>query len=583
MFTGPSSIQALQAVLWLLGLLVAAPVLARTQRDDGAGRLRDALALGIAIPLVLGILHLLYPVACWLVLAACVAIAYRRFPNAFFGSVQTNAVPWLMIAALALVAWPQVMRPILDGDSLWYHLPNAAAWSHAHSLYSTDSRYWWYPPASELFASALFTVAGPYALAWSGVGAFALLGFRIATIARAQFGATAWLSDALAAATITAMPLALQAGTLQNDVWLAAFLLEALWSIRNDRPAAWRTFAITALVKPYGFIFAAAAAAFSRAPLRVWFALAATLALWVLHDALLRHAAIVAPSSASQGNSPSTGILEHGVPALVLLVRVAFAASPFALLALFAALAGPLVAPKEWRAIGWTASATAAFFLLMPLGYADYHPQLATGASLRYAAPSIALGAVLLARLSVRIGPIAAALLGVSAAYGTFKVLAIFWNDAPTQTAVVVALVTIGAVALAQKIRRSWPIAAGLVLAIAASTLLVTRLPVSYVTNSQSAGGKATGVYGWLATTRPAAVGGWGIRLGTVNLLSPSTRTIDLPDATSCATARHEGIWLIAIVEDSNPPSVNAERLAAAKACGRVLFDDGRAVVTDPG
>ena len=42
---------------------------------------------------------------------------------------------------------------------------------------------------------------------------------------------------ALAAATVTMTPLALQAGSLQNDVWLAAFFLESLWVLRRE-PAA---------------------------------------------------------------------------------------------------------------------------------------------------------------------------------------------------------------------------------------------------------------------------------------------------------------------------------------------------------
>ena len=59
----------------------------------------------------------------------------------------------------------------------------------------------------------------------------ALLGFRIRDWSRLQFGLPPLVADALAAATITAYPLAVQAGTLQNDAWLAAFWLESLWLI----------------------------------------------------------------------------------------------------------------------------------------------------------------------------------------------------------------------------------------------------------------------------------------------------------------------------------------------------------------
>src|SRR6185312_13593856 len=94
---------------------------------------------------------------------------------------------------------------------------------------------------------------------------------------------------------------------------------------------------------------------------------------------------------------PST-ILSHGLPAIALLLRVCVQASPFALAALLAAVAGPWLAPLQMRPVGWAAFAAAVWFVSMPLAYADAHPQLAPGTSLRYADPAFALGAILLAR-----------------------------------------------------------------------------------------------------------------------------------------------------------------------------------------
>ena len=244
------------AALWLLGLLAAAPALRTGSRYAFADRLRDALILGAAIPFALGLIGLLYPAACWIVLAICVAIAYRRAPPRAAIETPRGRPPYVLIAALAVVAWPALMRPPLDGDTLSYHLPNAAAWVHAHGLWTTDPRYWWYPPGSEIFAAGLFAVSGPFAVGWSGFGALALLGFRVAHWANAEFGAPEWLADALAAATVTMTPLALQAGSLQNDVWLAAFFLESFWVLGRETAAAARTVAIVALLKPYGWIFA---------------------------------------------------------------------------------------------------------------------------------------------------------------------------------------------------------------------------------------------------------------------------------------------------------------------------------------
>ncbi|MGA8533692.1 MAG: hypothetical protein WB615_06255, partial [Candidatus Tumulicola sp.] len=69
------------AALWLLGLLAAAPALRTAARYALADRIRDALVLGVAIPFALGLVHALYPVACWLALALCVAVAYLRAPR----------------------------------------------------------------------------------------------------------------------------------------------------------------------------------------------------------------------------------------------------------------------------------------------------------------------------------------------------------------------------------------------------------------------------------------------------------------------------------------------------------------------
>ncbi len=76
--------------------------------------------------------------------------------------------------------------------------------------------------------------------------------------ARETLGAPPLLADALAAATVATYPLAIQGGTLQNDAWLAAFFLESFAALgtTGDRFAAIRTLAVTALIKPQGWIFA---------------------------------------------------------------------------------------------------------------------------------------------------------------------------------------------------------------------------------------------------------------------------------------------------------------------------------------
>jgi len=572
-------VSGLTAGLWLLGLYAAAPALRTDARYGLTDRVRDALVLGVAIPLGLGLVHALYSIACWIVLIVAIAAAtWRDRSRSTARSSVATRPPYLLVAALALVAWPQLIRPLLEGDSLSYHLPNAAAWVQAHSIWTTATRYWWYPPASELFASALYAASGPFAVPWSGLGALLLLGLRVNAWARAA-SASPLLADALAAATVTAYPIAIQGGTLQNDVWLAAFFLEGLWLLHAPSAnAAARTLAVTALIKPQGWMLAAIALVAMRGRRGVWLAAGAALGLWVLHDALLWQRAIVAPATTMYGSFAGSSILAHGIPALLLLGRVALVASPFALVAIFAALAGPFVA---WRdGAGWAACGAALLAVALPFGYATSVAQLATGASLRLAIPAIAAGAALLARPARRTASAATALLVASTVFGCIEVIATFWNDAPTRTALAVAPLAAAIVWLAHARRQRWPVAVGFAAAAFAAGLVATRYTVDFYTDAFRIGNRTTGVYAWIAAHRPPDVGGWGLALGTVNVLAPQTRTIELPDLDACARAERAHVLLVAVAENDRTLAFNAARLGAARACGRIVYDDGLAVVS---
>jgi hypothetical protein len=573
-------ISGIYAALWLLGLLAAAPVLRTAARYALADRVRDALILGVAIPFVLGFAGILYAPLCWLVLIGLIVLSLARNRGTPSEAADGRAVPpYFLIAALTLIAWPPLMRPLLDGDSLSYHLPNAAAWVHAHGLWTTDPRYWWYPPGSELFAAGMFAVSGPFGLGWSGFGALALLGFRIVQWTRDEFGAPPWLGDALAAATVTMTPIALQAGSLQNDVWLAAFFLEAVWTLHGERGAAARTLAVTALLKPYGWLFALVAAIAGKAPLRAWVAAGSVLALWIAHDALLWRAAIIAPGSVSSGNTWQSTILANGVPALALLVRVAVVTSPLVLPALLSGTFGPLIAGARFRMLGWAALAAVVAFLLMPLAFADRHAQLATGASLRYGAPALALGALLLVRVARRAPLISSALLLLCAALGAATILATYWNDGGTRSALAIAALAVANVAIRRVSNVRWPIPAGFAFAIVAAAYLAARHPVDYYTDALRIDGKPTGVYEWIARTQPSAVGGSGLRIGVVNVLAPAARALDLSDAATCATAQQQHVTIVAVAESDRSPAFDAQRLRDARTCALpVRYDDGLAV-----
>lgn len=553
----------------------------RDGNEAFVNRLRNALILGVAIPLLLGGLNLLYPATCWLALTACVGVGYWRHRDA--PPAVREPLPYVTIAALALVAWPQLMRPLLDGDSLSYHLPNAASWVQSHGIWTTATRYWWYPPASELFASGLYATGGSFALGWAGFGALALAGFRVAAWARMEFDAPPWLADALAAAIVTAMPLALQGGSLQNDVWLAAFWLETLWMLRQNADGAWTAIAVCALLKPDGWMFAAIAAIAMRARPLAWIAGIAAIGTWSIRDAILWQHAIVPPSSTSfTGDVFGTSIAAHGLPALAELTRVLLLTSPFSLIALLAALAAPFALRGTARVLGWCAFAATVLFIALPFGYDNGDLQLATGASVRFAAPAIALGGLLLIVPALRAPRAATVLLLLSGLAGAVLILSIFANDSPTLSAIVVAAVAL-VIAIIPRLRaQQWIVTTSLAAAILISTHFAQRNAIYYYNDALQVNGRKPEVYAWIARTTPPAIAGWGVTLGVINILSPTTQTIDAPDNTPCETARAEHTLLVTVAESKHANEENTRRLGIARTCGAIVYDDGLAVVARP-
>jgi hypothetical protein len=220
--------------------------------------------------------------------------------------------------------------------------------------------------------------------------------------------------------------------------------------------------------------------------------------------------------------------------------------------------------------------------VVMPLAYAGPGPQLATGGSLRFAAPAIVLGALAVVPLLERARAPAIALLIASTLFGAIQSVLLYRADLPTFSAIGVALLTAGVVALAVRRAWVWPIAAGAAAAIIVSAALAARMPVAYYTDALPVNGRPTGLYAWLARIQPNAIGGTGLRLGTVNVLSPRTRAIDLPDGAVCAAARTQHVLLVAVAQTDRSARFNAARLNAARACGKRLYDDGLAVVTLP-
>ncbi|MGB8521092.1 MAG: hypothetical protein WCD38_13115, partial [Candidatus Tumulicola sp.] len=195
----------------------------------------------------------------------------------------------------------------------------------------------------------------------------------------------------------------------------------------------------------------------------------------------------------------------------------------------------------------------------------------------------LVLGALLLARVAARWPYAAVALLLLCTAYGAGQVMATYWNDGGTHVAFAIAAIAAANTALARLKFLRWLLPAGFAAAAIVATILATRDPVAYYAEGLRVNGRTTGVYAWIARSRPPAVGGWGLRAGIVNVLDPAARAIDLPDATPCLTAERERVLMLAIAEDDRPDAFNADRLRAARACrGRERYDDGIAVAVSP-
>ena len=320
----------------------------------------------------------------------------------------------------------------------------------------------------------------------------------------------------------------------------------------------------------------------SRARPILWAGTFSALGLWAVRDAALWKSAIASPAaSAAGGGFYGSTILAHGVGAFALLATVAVHLSPFALIALIAALLGPLLAIRD-RALGWAAFAAVLLFFVLPFGYETSVAQLANGASLRFATPAIAAGALLLAPLVRRFGVPATVLLWISTLYGCWFVLAIFWNDGSTHVALAIAVLGVAIAVMANRTRLRFVTAAAFLAAVVLATHLAARYPLDYYNDSLSVGGRSPGVYRWIERTQPAEIGGWGLRAGVINVLSPRTQTLDLADTDPCAQAIAHGALLVAVAQNDLPSEANAQRLRTAHTCGSILYEDAIGVVAKP-
>ncbi len=549
-------------------LWYAAPLFARQGTIDVPSRLRWTLFLMTAMPLLLGFAHMLTAWA--LFVAAAIACCLRLR----FGAPTMQFSSWDGVAAAVtfLAASPYIVRPPTDGDSVGYHLTNAMAWVQTGSLEPTWMGLWWYPGGSEVAISGVISVGGQWIAGVPSLLAAMMLTTRIAgwlhVLNVPRFAATA-----IAAAFITIPTAAFQTYDQRNDLVLAAWFVESLWALREPGLLSMMPLAVISLIKPDGWTYGLAAAVCAWRPIAV-FALSPAAAWW-LHVTLLKAKAIYPFRSLTLQFLWSTTIGANIPTSLGVLwstlmgggsATICFFAGPFV---------GLIFGDAAERRIAVAGILALLLFLITPVGYAVSGVQyLATGSSLRYCLPALALGAVCLAPLARRL-PIGIALLAAaSAVLGIVQLYLIFENDSITPTAFEAAAIvlSLSIVAFSTRWRRTAAAAASIVVA---AIVLYGVGPASvraasfYADEMPRIDNHSTRFFKWFAK-HPHAAEVVNIQNGELLMLAPKARIVSA-DAVQCEFAARSKMWVVV--------GVGGESYNGARTCGRVLFDDGDVIV----
>jgi hypothetical protein len=430
-----------------------------------------------------------------------------------------------------------------------------------HGIWTTDTRYWWYPPASELFASALLAIGGAGAAGWGALLPAALI-VALAREAAVRGGSPAFVGTLGACALLATPVAATQLISLRNDLWLAAVFaatLTWLWP-----PAM----GVLALLKPYGFIFAlASSAAWTRDRGRTLLGIAvavASIGLWSLRDLALARNAVV-PIASTRIPHPWQSTIAANVPhSLFVLAAASWNAGwTWTVLSLAGAMSIVL-----WRkpALALAGALSLVALLFIPTAYEfGTTQQLASGESLRFALPLATLGLLWVLSLSAARWAVAV-VASVGTIVGIATQWAVFSNDATTHdTAVVVAIAGLVALAAAWRGSRRVRVATavgGIAVLGAWAGGVARNHPGDYVRDRF--GGAA--VYAGLHADRPIVT--FDLPAGAVTIVNPNARVIDGLDASVCAQARR--LHAAIATSTARLPAVN---------CGRIVYRDATSAV----
>ncbi len=558
---------ALGAV-WLLGLWFGAPPLAQSRTL--AGRAAATLALGCAIPLALAFAGLLYWWSLWAALVALLAIRLVQRREVRVPPDPPEAMPWDLVigfAALLALAWPVAVRPTMDGDTFIYHLPNAASWVAHHGIWTTGTRYWWYPPASEIFASGVLATGGIGVVGFAGLLPAALLLLTIR--GAAQRNGMPPIAGTLAACALLATPVAaVQLVSLQNDLWLAALFAYALTEVTPP------VFGVLALTKPTGPLYALVASATWAADRGTFLRAAAfslgAIALWAIRDLILRPHAIVPMATSTFPNGwMSTTIAGHLPHSLAVLAASSWNAG--LVWTVFFALGVASIVFSREASLRWAALTSLVLFAIMPTGYENAIPQLATGASLRFGLPLAALGLLWLTAMPRRTATLLACAAALALVAGVGVQWRLFYNDSTTHaTPIVVAIaVLVLSLSLFVPVRQARTVVGAALFVVLAGFAggLARNHPADYVADAYGKGG----AFAYVTSAHMPRVVTLGLPAGAVITVDPDIDAYDGTDEGTCARARA----LDAVIVTS------VDRLDSVD-CGRVLYRDAATAVVDP-
>jgi hypothetical protein len=575
------AVSGLFACLWLIALWIASPICfgLRVNRESLADRLLGLVVLGTAIPFVLALFGLLSWAGCYVLV---IAICMLRGRSLQWRRVLWNGdrpIVWPLLA-VGVAAGISLLRPPLDGDTLAYHLPNALTWSNFHSLWQTGTRYWWYPGGSELFASGMVAVGGRWAVGLSGSVVAALVCSRLTEWGRI-LGVSPLVAGLVASAFLMTPIAAVQMGDLQNDLWVAALIIECLWALRTSNVAAIIPRSLMSIVKPTGFFYSALVSPATRAGMIASAIAWIPLLIWILRDVILWRSAIIQPVSTAVANVVSTTIAGNGVEGLRTLAGALWAAGIPTILLFVLPFIG--ISQALVRREAFVALACHLIFFIEPFGFSGSVVQLSTGSSLRFDLPALALATLIALGLSRYNAKLAIAIATIALLVGTATMISTYWNDALTRVVIpVLGVIVVVCLATPRAYRSIVVVPIACLLVGACSSSAAGRASSFYNALIRSYDGEPTSAFTWLQRRGVSAVVTLDVRGGLIGMVSPHTMVYDANDVGYCNEARTLNAALVVGTDVDRPAALHYQRVASARKCGTILFEDKAMLIVQP-